>query len=180
MKVLLSKNMTAVNHHAHLWFQNSIWPRSQTSRTSGWRRQNSLSGVRRRRAHAAQGAHQRTNDVYSTIAATTTVKIRPGTRPRTEYDQGNDMMARQMYSENSKAAVWAWSQYWRGKTWRRSRRETHTLGQLQVRYLMALSASSSICFPTERVMLLLSSMSRRAGLLILLRRRPPGPTASAS
>ena len=36
----------------------------------------------------------------------TTVRISPGTRPSKEYDHGNDMMARQMYSENSKAAVW--------------------------------------------------------------------------
>jgi hypothetical protein len=43
--------------------------------------------------------------VYSTIAATTHVKIRPGTSPRIEYDHGKDMMARQMYSENSSAAV---------------------------------------------------------------------------
>jgi hypothetical protein len=39
--VLLRMNMTAVAHHAHFLFQNSIWPMSQMSRTSGWRRQNS-------------------------------------------------------------------------------------------------------------------------------------------
>jgi hypothetical protein len=45
------------------------------------------------------------SEVYRTRAATTAVRIRPGTRPRMEYDHGKDMMARQMYSENSKAAV---------------------------------------------------------------------------
>jgi hypothetical protein len=49
--------------------------------------------------------YQRTRDVYSTSAATTTVKIKPGTRPRTEYEYGKDMMARQMYSEKRSAAV---------------------------------------------------------------------------
>lgn len=37
--------------------------------------------------------------------ATTTVIIKPGTKPRTEYEYGKDMMARQIYSEKSKAAV---------------------------------------------------------------------------
>lgn len=45
------------------------------------------------------------SDVYSTVPAITTVKMRPGTRPRMEYDHGKDMMARQMYSEKSSAAV---------------------------------------------------------------------------
>jgi hypothetical protein len=90
MKVLFNKNMTAVIYQAILESQKRYWPMSQTSRTSGWRKQN-LQIIR---------------DVYSTIAATTTVKIRPGTRPRTEYDHGNDMMARQIYSEKSKAAVY--------------------------------------------------------------------------
>lgn len=35
----------------------------------------------------------------------TTVKMIPGTRPRIEYDHGKDMMAKQMYSEKSNAAV---------------------------------------------------------------------------
>lgn len=35
--------MKAVAHQAHFLFQKSIWPTSQTSRTSGWRRQNSQS-----------------------------------------------------------------------------------------------------------------------------------------
>jgi hypothetical protein len=52
-----------------------------------------------------QLTYQTTSDVYKTKAAWTTVKIKPGTRPRTEYEYGNDMIARQMYSENSKAAV---------------------------------------------------------------------------
>jgi hypothetical protein len=45
------------------------------------------------------------SEVYSTSAATTTVKIRPGTRPSTEYEYGNDIMAKQMYSAKSNAAV---------------------------------------------------------------------------
>lgn len=53
-----------------------------------------------------QYIYQTISDVYSTRAATTTVKIRPGTRPSTEYDHGNDMIARHMYSENSRAAVY--------------------------------------------------------------------------
>jgi hypothetical protein len=44
-------------------------------------------------------------DVYRTTPAMKTVRISPGTRPRTEYDHGKDMMARQMYSEKSSAAV---------------------------------------------------------------------------
>lgn len=39
------------------------------------------------------------------MAATKTVKINPGTKPRMEYDQGKDMIARQMYSEKSSVAV---------------------------------------------------------------------------
>jgi hypothetical protein len=44
-------------------------------------------------------------DVYSTSAATTAVKMRPGTSPKMEYDQGKDIIAKQMYSEKSKNAV---------------------------------------------------------------------------
>lgn len=44
--------------------------------------------------------------MYSTKPATTNVKIRPGTNPRTEYEYGKDIMAKQMYSENSSAAVY--------------------------------------------------------------------------
>jgi len=50
-------------------------------------------------------AYQTIKDVYSTKPATTTVKISPGTRPSTEYEYGKDMIARQMYSEKSSAAV---------------------------------------------------------------------------
>ena len=64
---------------------------------------------------ADQKAYQVIKDVYKTKAAMTTVKIRPGTRPRTEYDHGNDMMAKQMYSENSRAAVWSIDQYCHSK-----------------------------------------------------------------
>lgn len=35
----------------------------------------------------------------------TTVKMRPGTNPKRAYEYGKDMIARQMYSESSKAAV---------------------------------------------------------------------------
>ncbi len=44
--------------------------------------------------------------MYNTKAATTIVKINPGTRPSSEYDHGKDMIARQMYSEKSSAAVY--------------------------------------------------------------------------
>ena len=36
-----------------------------------------------------------------------TVKIKPGASPSTEYEYGKDMIARQMYSENSRADVCA-------------------------------------------------------------------------
>jgi hypothetical protein len=49
--------------------------------------------------------YQIVNEVYNTTPAMKTVKIRPGTRPRTEYDQGKDIIARQIYSEKSSAAV---------------------------------------------------------------------------
>jgi hypothetical protein len=49
--------------------------------------------------------YQVISEVYSTIPAITTVSIKPGTRPRIEYDQGKDIMAKQMYSEKSNAAV---------------------------------------------------------------------------
>jgi len=49
--------------------------------------------------------YQTTSEVYRTKPACTTVKMSPGTRPRTEYEYGKDMMARQMYSEKSRAAV---------------------------------------------------------------------------
>jgi len=42
--------------------------------------------------------------------------MRPGTSPRTEYEYGKDMMAKQMYSENNSAAVYRivrmWSQHY--------------------------------------------------------------------
>lgn len=68
MNVLFRMNIVAVAYHAHVFPQKSIWPMSHTSLTSGWRRQNS----------------QRTRDVYKTIPAINTVKMRPGTRPRIE------------------------------------------------------------------------------------------------
>ncbi len=49
---------------------------------------------------------QTIKEVYKTEAATTTVTMRPGTRPRTEYEYGNDMIARQMYSAKRSAAVY--------------------------------------------------------------------------
>ncbi len=51
--------------------------------------------------------YQTTRDVYSTKPACTTVKIIPGASPSTEYEYGNDMIARQIYSEKSKAAVYS-------------------------------------------------------------------------
>ena len=44
-------------------------------------------------------------EVYNTRPATTTVRIRPGASPKTEYEYGKDMIAKQIYSENNKAAV---------------------------------------------------------------------------
>ena len=44
--------------------------------------------------------------MYRTTAATKTVRMRPGTRPRMWYDQRKDMIARQIYSEKSNAAVY--------------------------------------------------------------------------
>ena len=52
-----------------------------------------------------QCIHQVVSEVYRTAMATTTVSIKPGTNPRIEYDHGNDMIARQIYSEKSRAAV---------------------------------------------------------------------------
>lgn len=49
--------------------------------------------------------YQMMSEVYKTDRATTTVKMRPGTKPSTEYEYGNDMIAKHMYSEKSKAAV---------------------------------------------------------------------------
>lgn len=51
-------------------------------------------------------AYQIISDVYKTTLAIKTVKIKPGTSPRTEYEFGNDMIARQMYSEKRRAAVY--------------------------------------------------------------------------
>lgn len=55
--------------------------------------------------HLTCSTNQTIRDVYSTMPATTTVRMRPGTRPRMAYEYGNDMIAKQMYSENNKAAV---------------------------------------------------------------------------
>lgn len=62
--------------------------------------------------HQGMKAYHTIKDVYRTDMATATVTIRPGTRPKTEYEYGKDMMAKQMYSEKSKAAVcWMLSDY---------------------------------------------------------------------
>jgi hypothetical protein len=50
--------------------------------------------------------YQTISEVYSTIPAVINVRITPGIRPRTEYDQGADMMERHIYSEKSNAAVY--------------------------------------------------------------------------
>jgi len=39
------------------------------------------------------------------MAATTTVRIKPGTRPSVAYEYGKLIIARQIYSEKSSAAV---------------------------------------------------------------------------
>ena len=49
--------------------------------------------------------YQMIKEVYRTDRATTTVKIKPGTKPNTEYEYGNDRISKQMYSLKSKAAV---------------------------------------------------------------------------
>lgn len=87
--------MTAVSHQAHRLLKNIISPTSQTSLTSGCRRQNS---------HTM-------SDVYSTSMATTAVKIKllglvdvttestlgrethPGTNPSMLYDHGKLIIA---------------------------------------------------------------------------------------
>jgi hypothetical protein len=50
--------------------------------------------------------YQTISEVYSTIPAVINVRIMPGIRPRTEYDQGADMIERHIYSEKSNAAVY--------------------------------------------------------------------------
>lgn len=97
----------------------------------------------------ANQAYQIIRDVYSTIAATTTVKIRPGTRPSTEYDHGNDMIARQIYSEKSRAAVYYTNRKLALCAVQMACPVAITFCQLHVRYLMEFSASSSICLPTS-------------------------------
>lgn len=82
--------MTAVAYHAQFEPQKSILPMSQTLWTWGCSKQN----------------RQRTSDVYWTVAATPMVTRTPGTIPNTEYEKGKDMIAKQMYSENSSAAVY--------------------------------------------------------------------------
>ena len=86
MKVLFRMNMTAVNQKAQRWFQKIIWPRSQTSRISGWRRQNSLLYRQMQSSRNCGNArtHQQMSEVYRTKAAMTAVRIRPGTRPKME------------------------------------------------------------------------------------------------
>ena len=106
MNVLFSKNIAAVAYHATFEFQKRRCPTSQISRTSGFRRQKRL----KRYSESSQflvyrDTHQIVREVYRTISATEMVTISPGTRPRTEYDHGKDMMAMQIYSEKSKAAV---------------------------------------------------------------------------
>lgn len=89
MKVLLRMNMTAVAHHAHFLPQKSNWPMSHTSLTSGWRKQNS----------------QTIKEVYKTNPATTTVRIKPGTSPSTEYEYGKLMMAADTLAFNNTYAM---------------------------------------------------------------------------
>ena len=108
MKVLFNKNITAVAHQAILESQNRYWPMSHTSRISGWRKQNRLLESQ---SGTVKGTfaltYQMVSDVYSTTRATKTVRMRPGTRPKTEYAHGNDIIARHMYSEKSNAAVYS-------------------------------------------------------------------------
>ena len=90
-------------------------------------------------------SYQVISEVYRTIPAITTVKIKPGTRPRIEYDQGKDIIARQMYSEKSNAAVCKEKiSQWGPNLLIGPKR---TFCQLHVRYLIVLSDSSSIWRP---------------------------------
>lgn len=140
--MLLSRNMTAVAYHAHFLPQKSICPMSQTSRTSGWRRQNSQSTsdllnvsdngnfgeffylemvVNSRVKHYKCNEHSKDEPVVSKVLAQV-IEFRawsrggmseatyPGTSPSMLYDQGKLMMARQIYSEKSSAAVCKWKQ----------------------------------------------------------------------
>ena len=76
--------MTAVKYHAHRLPQKSIWPISQTSLTSGCLKQNSLAVVSDVQTSSTKFAYHTIREVYRTKAAMTTVKINPGTKPRTE------------------------------------------------------------------------------------------------
>ena len=92
MNVLFKRKNTAVTLYAHFEPPNSACPISHTSRTEhggrggeerrGFKgRYNVLSGCFMQYLHS-------TSDVYRTHIATTSVKIMPGTSPKTEKDQG--------------------------------------------------------------------------------------------
>lgn len=95
IKVLFNKKHTAVAYQAHLEPQNKCWPMSHTSVKWGYAAQYSVI----------------VRPVYNTVRATNKVKINPGTNPKTEYDQGKDMIARQIYSENKSPAVFCQEQF---------------------------------------------------------------------
>lgn len=180
--------MTAVAYHAHFLPQKSICPMSQTSRTSGWRRQNSQSTsdllnvsdngnfgeffylemvVNSRVKHYKCNEHSKDEPVVSKVLAQV-IEFRawsrggmseatyPGTSPSMLYDQGKLMMARQIYSEKSSAAVCKWKQTRQhfnekrvGMVEQKSQGRLLTFCQLHVRYWMPAFASLSICFCTS-------------------------------
>lgn len=125
--VLFRRNMTALNHHAHLLFQKIISPMSQTSRTSGWRRQNSHvirdlctpseeSFAKLGRRHS-RVLHEHSYDDGQDQAVEVSPRLKslhpksatyPGTNPNMLYDQGKLMMA---YRKESKVST-------RSRRWR--------------------------------------------------------------
>ena len=94
INVLFKRKHTAVAYHTHLDPQNKCCPISQTLVKWGYAAQYSVIII----------------PVYNTINATITVTISPRPSPNIEYDHGNDIMAKQMYSENKSPAVFCHEQ----------------------------------------------------------------------
>jgi hypothetical protein len=88
-----SQNLANITNILGLWMAKAELPASGQFLSSGL-----LSAD-------VERSYQTMSEVYSTRAATTTVRMRPGTSPSTEYEYGNDMMAKQMYSAKSRHAV---------------------------------------------------------------------------
>lgn len=107
MNVLFRRNMAMVSTKTIIELPNKYLDISHTSLTSGCRRQNLLYSMLAKDFSAIfqSLSHQRIKEVYRTKAATAIVHIKPGMSPRIEYDHGNDMIAKQIYSRNNRAAV---------------------------------------------------------------------------